>query len=136
MADLQELKAKYQSAVDLGKELGVQWKNIHIEEEKLLLRGLAPNQAIKNKVWTQVKTVDPEYADLTVDLTIDESLPVPLRHHTVAAGENLSKISNAYYGTPKAYMTIFNANRDQLSDPNKIRVGQVLKIPALPEDPA
>ena len=32
-------------------------------------------------------------------------------------------------GNANEYMEIFNANRDQLSDPDKIKPGQVLKIP-------
>ena len=35
-----------------------------------------------------------------------------------------------FYGSPNEYMKIFNANRDQLADPDKIKVGQELKIPA------
>ena len=37
----------------------------------------------------------------------------------------------AYLGDAKAYTRIFEANRDQLSDPDKIKPGQVLKIPAM-----
>ncbi|PID86838.1 MAG: peptidoglycan-binding protein [Chloroflexi bacterium] len=50
--------------------------------------------------------------------------------HTVVAGENLSKISEKYYGTQGLYMKIYEANKDTIGDnPNIIRVGQVLKIP-------
>jgi hypothetical protein len=45
-------------------------------------------------------------------------------------GHLLSEISKPFYGDAKNYMKIFNANKDSLSDPDKIRVGQVLKIPA------
>jgi len=41
----------------------------------------------------------------------------------------MSKISRQFFGEANKYMRIIEANRDQLSDPNKIRVGQVLKIP-------
>jgi nucleoid-associated protein YgaU len=47
----------------------------------------------------------------------------------VRAGDTLSKIAKEMLGDSGAFMDIFNANRDQLSDPNVIRPGQVLKIP-------
>src|SRR5512147_374022 len=121
MANLDQLKAKYQKAIDLGKTRGLSWKNVHIEGEKLLIRGAAPNQAIKNEVWTAIKAIDPVFADLTADITIDPSLPVPPRVYTVVSGDTLSKIAKHFYGDPMKYPKIFEANRDQLSDPDKIK---------------
>jgi hypothetical protein len=91
MATLDELKKKYQSVVDFGKEQGVHWQNVHLEEGKLLLRGEAPNQEIKNGVWDKVKAVDAKWAaDLKADIAINASLPVPARTYKVAAGDTLS----------------------------------------------
>ncbi len=132
MANLDQLKAKYQQAIDLGKTRGVSWKNVHLENDKLLLRGAAPNEAIKNEVWSAIKAIDPTYADLTADLSVDSSLPVPAaapRIHEVVAGDTLSKIAKQFYGDASKYPKIFEANRDQLSDPNLIKPGQKLKIP-------
>jgi len=126
---LEQLKAKYQSVIDLAKSRGVHLKNVHVENEKLLIRGDAPNQDIKNEVWNQIKAVDPVHADISADISIDESLPVPTKTYTVAAGDTLSKIAKEYYGDASKYMKIFEANKDQLSDPDKIKVGQTLKIP-------
>lgn len=50
--------------------------------------------------------------------------------YTVVAGDSLSKIAKHFYGNANVWKQIFDANRDQLSDPDKIRIGQVLKIPA------
>jgi nucleoid-associated protein YgaU len=52
-----------------------------------------------------------------------------LQSYTVQPGDSLSTISQNIYGSPGQYMKIFEANRDQLADPNKIKTGQVLKIP-------
>lgn len=123
------IKVKYQSAIDVGKTRGVSWKNVHVENEKLLLRGSAPNEQIKNAVWDQIKKVDPNYKDLTVDITIDASLPVPSQTYVVKSGDTLSKIAKQFYGDAGQYMKIFNANKDTLSDPDKIKVGQELVIP-------
>jgi nucleoid-associated protein YgaU len=129
MANLDTLKAKYKAAIDLGKDLGVSWKNVHVENEKLLLRGAAPNAEIKNHVWDAIKKVDADYSDLTADITVDASLPVPERKYTVKSGDTLSKIAKEYYGDASQYMKIFKANGSQLTDPDKIKVGQELVIP-------
>ncbi len=132
MANLEQLKAKYQKAIDLGKQRGVAWKNVHLENDKLLIRGAAPSDAIKNEVWSAIKAIDASYADLTVDLGVDPSLPVPAaaaKIHEVVAGDTLSKIAKQFYGDASKYPKIFEANRDQLSDPNLIKPGQKLKIP-------
>jgi nucleoid-associated protein YgaU len=128
MAD-DQLKAKYESVVEYGKTRGVAWKNVHVENGKLLLRGSAPSDTIKNEVWDRIKKVDAAYADLTADITVDASLKVPEQIYVVASGDTLSKIAKNAYGDASQYMKIFNANKDQLSDPDKIQVGQKLVIP-------
>lgn len=49
--------------------------------------------------------------------------------HVVVSGDTLGKIAKQYYGDSALYMTIFDANKDQLKDPNKIFPGQKLRIP-------
>lgn len=49
--------------------------------------------------------------------------------HHVASGDTLSALAKKYYGDASKYHRIFDANRDQLNDPDKIQVGQKLKIP-------
>ena len=49
--------------------------------------------------------------------------------HVVAKGDTLSKISKQYYGDATLYMKIFEANPTVLKDPDKIQVGQKLRIP-------
>lgn len=51
------------------------------------------------------------------------------RFYNVVAGDSLAAISLSYYGTTQSYTKIFEANRDQITSPNRIRVGQVLLIP-------
>lgn len=50
--------------------------------------------------------------------------------YEVVAGDNLSKIARHFYGDANAWKRIFDVNRDQLTDPDHIRAGQMLKIPA------
>lgn len=51
------------------------------------------------------------------------------QYHVVQKGESLSKIAEQYYGDMMLYPQIFEANRDILTDPNKIKPGQRLRIP-------
>ncbi|MEP6632933.1 MAG: LysM peptidoglycan-binding domain-containing protein [Luteimonas sp.] len=49
--------------------------------------------------------------------------------YTVQKGDTLSHISKHFYGKASRWNAIFEANRDQLDDPDLIKPGQVLKIP-------
>ena len=129
MASFEQLKAKYQSVIDVAKARGVSLKHVHAESDKLVIQGDAPNQAIKNEVWDAIKKVDPSYADLAANIGVDASLPVPAKIYEVVGGDTLSKIAKKFYGDASKYMKIFEANKDQLKDPDKINVGQKLKIP-------
>lgn len=67
----------------------------------------------------------------------EEIVNPPEQAYTVVAGDNLSKIARHFYGKASAWPKIFEANRDQLDDPDRIKPGQVLRIPSIePEPPA
>lgn len=55
--------------------------------------------------------------------------PAAEKVHVVEKGDTLSAIAKKYYGKAGAYMKIFEANRDVLTDPDKIKPGQKLRIP-------
>jgi nucleoid-associated protein YgaU len=74
----------------------------------------------------------PSKADFSDVQSGSSSTADPVQTYTVVSGDNLSKIAKHFYGNANAWKTIFDANTDQLSDPNKIKPGQVLKIPAKP----
>lgn len=63
-----------------------------------------------------------------------EGLPPEVRTYTVVKGDTLSHIAQAHYGRAGKWRAIFDANRDILDDPDKIRPGQVLTIPELDDD--
>jgi nucleoid-associated protein YgaU len=128
----EELKTKYASALQTITATGTHLTHLHEQGGKLMIVGASPSEQAKNEVWTAIKAVDASYADVSCELTVDPSLPSPpkAQTYTVKAGDTLSKIAQQVYGHANAYMKIFEANRDQLKDPNVIKVGQVLKIPA------
>lgn len=51
------------------------------------------------------------------------------QYHEVVKGDTLWKIAERYYGDGSLYTNIFEANQDILKDPNKIKIGQKLRIP-------
>jgi len=128
-ADLDQLKLKYGSVLNAINQSGVRLAHVHIQDDKLYIEGACGTDAIKNKIWDQAKLVDPNYSDLTLNLTIDPSLAPKQQTYTVAAGDSLSKIAKQFYGNANDYMKIFDANKDKLTDPNAIKVGQQLVIP-------
>ena len=137
----EQLKLKYQSVMNAIAQQKVRLQNVNMEGDKLFIRAEAPSQEAKNKVWDQIKLVDPNYSDLMADITVNASqsqtqtagasvgASTSARTYTVVAGDSLSKISKQFYGDANQYMKIFEANRDKLSDPNKIQPGQQLVIP-------
>jgi len=129
MADLEQLKLKYGSVLNAISQSGVHLTHVHIQDDKLYIEGTCGTEAIKNKMWDQAKLVDPTYSDLTLNLSVDPSLAPKQQTYTVAAGDSLSKIAKQFYGNANEYMKIFEANKDKLTDPNTIKVGQQLVIP-------
>ena len=130
--DLDQGKQKYASVLDFIKNNNVRLDHLHVQDDKLVMQGAAPNDAIKNQVWDAIKKVDPTFSDLSADISVDSSLPAPVatKTYTVKGGDTLSKIAQQFYGSAGEYMKIFNANKDKLTDPNQIQVGQELTIPA------
>ena len=124
MASFEELKQKYNPVFEKGHEVGLTIQNLNMEGEKLLIRGTVPSDYGKNQLWDEIKRVDPSVGDLTADINVQSGAV-----YTVESGDTLSKIAKRFYGNANAYQQIFEANSDQLDDPNQIRVGQELKLP-------
>jgi LysM repeat protein len=141
MADqrFEQLKMKYQSVINFIQAQNANLQNVNMEGDKLLIRASAPSQDVKNKIWDQIKLVDPSYADLTADIQAPAAAAAAAaagaapvagqRTYTVQAGDSLSKISQHFYGNANQYMKIFEANKDKLADPDKVRAGMELNIP-------
>jgi nucleoid-associated protein YgaU len=49
--------------------------------------------------------------------------------YTVVSGDTLSGIAQRFFGDGTLFPRIFEANRDQISNPNLIVPGQVLRVP-------
>jgi nucleoid-associated protein YgaU len=122
------VKAKYQPVLDLGEQFNTQDGYVEELDGKLKIGGTVKTQYQKNKLWDKIKEIGGEEpSDIAADIRVEET--DYYHKHTVESGESLSKIAKHYYGDANKYMKIFNANTDQLKDPNLIHPGQELVIP-------
>jgi nucleoid-associated protein YgaU len=119
----QELKNKYQPVADFMSRSGFQIEHFHVENGKVVLTASAPTEYLKNRAWDEIKKIDPNLAYLQHNITVGSGTM-----YVVKSGDNLSNISQTFYGNPNEYTMIAQANN--ISNPDKIQVGQQLKIPA------
>ena len=124
------LRDKYNHAIQTAK--GFHMEGAAEERDgKLYFKGTVPTQEEANKIWDAIKTVPDWKNDVVADIKATGAAPATESTYTVKAGDTLSKIAKDKLGDANAYHEIFNANRDQLSDPDKIKPGQVLKLPVV-----
>jgi nucleoid-associated protein YgaU len=129
-----DLRAKYDQAIQTAKRLGFQGAATQ-QGDKLNFKGTVHSEDEKNQIWNAIKTVPDWRTDINADIQV-VAAPAAVgtsgasgRTYTVKSGDTLSKIAKEHLGDANSYMKIFDANKDQLTDPDKIKPGQVLKIP-------
>jgi nucleoid-associated protein YgaU len=108
--------------------------NAEERDGKLHFKGTVATEDEKNEIWTAIKTIPTWKDDIVADIQVTggpaAGASAKATTYTVQAGDTLSKIAKDHLGSAGAYMKIFEANKDQLTDPDKIKPGQVLKIPS------
>ena len=131
-----DLRAKYDQAIQTAKRLGFQGAATQ-EGDKLAFRGTVHSEDEKNQIWNAIKTVPDWQREINADIKVapqaqavgTSGSATAQKTYTVKPGDTLSKIAKEQLGNANAYTKIFDANKDQLTDPDKIKPGQVLKIP-------
>ena len=112
--------------------------NAEERDGKLHFKGTVATEAEKNEIWNAIKTIPTWQKDVVADIQVTggptpAAAPAPAapspKTYTVKAGDTLSHIAKEHLGSAGAYMKIFELNKDQLSDPDKIKPGQVLRLP-------
>ncbi len=121
------LTGKYRYAVETAKSFHLDGTTEE-RDGKLFFKGTVQTQEEANKIWDAIKTIPDWKTEVVADIQATGG-PAD-QSYTVKAGDTLSKIAKHFLGDANSYPAIFEANRDQLSDPDKIKPGQVLKIPA------
>jgi nucleoid-associated protein YgaU len=133
------LRDKYAYAIQTAK--GKFHGNAEEREGKLYFKGTVATEAEKNELWNAIKTIPDWQKEIVADIQVTGGAAAGQaagagskaasagRTYTVKPGDTLSKIAKEHLGNANSYMAIFEANKDQLTDPDEIKPGQVLKIP-------
>ncbi len=123
------LTMKYGPVIDLCNRYNMKDAEVAEREEGYLkIYGIVNTQYEKNKIWDKIKEIGGnEPTDIKADIRIEQKDYYHI--HKVESGDTLGKIAKEYLGEAGKYMEIFNMNKDQLSNPDLIKVGQELKIP-------
>ena len=122
------LKEKYTEVINLAEQSGVSDLKINEQNNVLYVSGTAASDDVKQKIWSAYQRIDPDMraGDMVLDIQVTEN--PNQQTYTVKSGDSLSKIAGNYPGI--TWQEIFQANKDQISNPDLIHPGQVLKIPA------
>ena len=133
------LRDTYAYAIQTAK--GKFHGNAEEREGKLYFKGTVAAEAEKNEIWNAIKTIPTWQKDIVADIQVTggpsagvgapvaAAAPAAAKTYTVKAGDTLSAIAKEHLGSAGAYMKIFELNKDQLTDPDKIKAGQVLRLP-------
>lgn len=112
------------------EDMGLEHEEVEIDVDSdgtVNVSGSVKSQEEKEKILLTVGNVK---GVKSVQDNLETQVEGPVsQFHTVQSGDTLWKISKTYYGEGSRYNEIFEANRPMLSDPDKIYVGQVLRIP-------
>jgi len=110
--------------------------NAEERDGKLYFKGTVATEAEKNEIWTAIKTIPTWRDDIIADIQVTggpaaagAAAATTAKTYTVKAGDTLGAIAKQTLGNASDYMQIFELNKDQLTDPNKIKPGQVLRLP-------
>jgi LysM repeat protein len=121
------LQDKYRPILDLANQLHIRDVNAQENNGKLNIKGTAPYQLEKNLLWDKIKSVNGWENEVAADIKVEHN--DMFGKYKVQSGDTLSKVAQKFYGDSSKYRKIFDANRDVLKDPDKINVGQELKLP-------
>jgi nucleoid-associated protein YgaU len=124
------LRDKYAYAISTAK--GKFNGNAQERDGKLHWEGSVNTEEEKNEIWQAIKTIPDWKNDIVANIKVTgtgAAAAPATKTYTVKSGDTLSGIAKTHLGDANAYMKIYELNRDQLSDPDKIKPGQVLKLP-------
>jgi nucleoid-associated protein YgaU len=132
------LRDKYAYAISTAK--GKFDGSAQERDGKLHFVGSVKTEEEKNEIWNAIKTIPEWRNDVVAEIQVTgggassagsaaAATATASKTYTVKAGDTLSKIAKQHLGDANAYMRIYELNRDQLSNPDLIKPGQVLKLP-------
>jgi LysM repeat protein len=120
------LQDKYKELIDYANANGASDLSVVEQDNILYITVTVPGENVKQEIWNLYEKVDPGMK--SADLVLNVTASAAGQTYEVKSGDNLSKIAGKFEGI--TWKDIFEANRDKISDPDKIFPGQVLNIPA------
>ena len=126
---MSQLTDKYGDAYILATNLGGTNLNAQEANGQLTITGSLPTKYAVNQVWDKVKEIDPGLSSGDLALNLTASRNDIYGEYEVKSGDNLSAIADRVTHGKLTFQQIFEANKDQLKDPDRIQPGQKLKIP-------
>lgn len=121
------IKEKYNEVINLAQTSGVSDLKVNEQNNILYVSGTASSEDVKRKIWAAYERIDPDMRSGDMVLDISVTANPNQQTYTVKSGDSLSKIAGNYKGL--TWQEIWEANKDQISNPDLIHPGQVLKIP-------
>ncbi len=109
--------------------LKIEGMKITYDDGVATIGGTCPSQGEKERIVLAVGNVA-GVSQVDDQIVVEKPEPEAV-FYTVVSGDTLSKIAKAQYGDAMKYPVIFEANKPMLADPDKIYVGQVLRIPPI-----
>jgi nucleoid-associated protein YgaU len=119
---------KYSDLFALANQLGLKNPDVKEDGGKLKITGQTEYQLEANRLWDNIKTHPGWENEIVANIKAQRTDVFGV--YEVQSGDTLSKIAKAYLGDSNRYMDIFKANSETLKNPDMIKVGQKLNIPA------
>jgi nucleoid-associated protein YgaU len=114
------------------KTSGIKNLDVQFDDGVATICGDCPNEATRDSavlIAGNVKGVEKVVADgLTFPEPKEEEKP-KFEIYEIVSGDTLGGIAKRYYGKASLYTRIYEANKELISDPNKIYPGQKIRIP-------
>jgi len=116
---------KYKELTDLATNLGTSNLQVREQDNVLYIDGTAKSADDKEKLWNAYGKIDPDFraGDVVMNIEVAEGATTD---YTVVSGDSLSKIGKAH---GVSWQTIYEANKDIITNPDVIQPGWKLKIP-------
>ena len=115
------------------KTHGLSNLDVQFDDGTVTICGDCKNQAVRDQAFLMAGNIQGVEKVIADDLKAPEPKPEEPEEkaeiYGIVSGDTLGAIAKRYYGNASKYVKIFEANKDIISDPNKIYPGQNIRIP-------